>query len=388
MSAAEHCLAARGDGHDKSNVSAKQSIIVMNRASASPLVVLILSVAGLVLWVAGAAPSGESGPRILLLCDMEGVTAVTRPEDVNFGSLSYPAAQESLTEDANAAIRGLLKGGASEVVLTDAHGSGNPQPDYLLNRLPKGARFDIRARSYDPYIESMNATYAAVVAVGMHGRAAGRAFLPHTFTGHTRWVAAGHDMNESMILAASASRFAIPLILVTGDDVLQQEIAAFSPNTHYVVVKRVVSTTDAKPRLRAEVTAEIEEEAVRAVRNIGRIKPWQPASSHMPFANEYGYTMSEQASIAIRYPGAESVNDKTIRLRTESFVDAYVAFRALAGFTALVQPVLMVQSLPELEGGAEVLRKLQQRFSLAERTFEPTGPEVRPIFGPGRHGVK
>ena len=84
-----------------------------------------------------SAPSGQVGPKILLLCDMEGVTGVTNAEDVNFGSASYSAARESLTEDVNAAVRGLLIGGASEVVLTDGHGSGNPEPDYLLDRLPK-----------------------------------------------------------------------------------------------------------------------------------------------------------------------------------------------------------------------------------------------------------
>jgi D-amino peptidase len=313
---------------------------------------------------------------------------VTNAEDVNFGSASYPAARESLTEDVNAAIRGLLIGGASEVVLTDGHGSGNPEPDYLLDRLPKGARFDIRPRPYDPYIESVDTTYAAVVAIGMHGRAAGSGFLAHTFTGSTRWVAAGHEMNESMILAASAARFDIPLILVTGDDVLHKELAEFTPKTRYVVVKRAVSTTEAAPRPRAQVTAEIEAEAARAVRNIADVPHWRPAGFEAPFTNEFGYTMPEQASIAIRYPGAESMNDKTIRLRSDSFVDAYLAFRALAGFTALVRPTLMLQSLQQVDGGPEVLQKLQQRFPRPAPTFEPTGPEVRPIFGPGRHGVK
>ena len=175
---------------------------------------------------------------------------------------------------------------------------------------------------------------------------------------------------------------------MTGDDVLQQEVAAFTPNTRYVVVKRVVSTTEAAPRPRAQVTTEIEAEAARAVRNIAQVGSWRPAGFNATFANDFGYTMPQQASLAIRYPGAESVNDKTVRLRTNSFVEAYLAFRALAAFTALVAPTLMFGSLPEVEGGAEVLQKLQQRISGAERTFEPTGPEVQPIFGPGRHGVR
>jgi hypothetical protein len=101
----------------------------------------MLAAAALGALLALASPSS----KILLWYDMEGVTAAAAPRDVQLGGPNYPATRESLTEDVNAAIRGLLRAGASEVVLTDGHGSGNPEPDYLLDRLPKGARFDIPA---------------------------------------------------------------------------------------------------------------------------------------------------------------------------------------------------------------------------------------------------
>jgi D-amino peptidase len=170
-----------------------------------------------------------AGPRVLLVYDMEGVTAAAAPRDVQMGAPSYPATRESLTEDVNAAIRGLLEAGAAEVVLTDGHGSGNPEPDYLLDRLPMGARLERRDGPCDPFLDVVDRSFAAVVAVGMHGRGGGRGFLPHTFLGHTRWTMAGHELNESLIVAASAARFGVPLILVTGDDVLQQELAPELP---------------------------------------------------------------------------------------------------------------------------------------------------------------
>ena len=196
------------------------------------------------LWT--APPAAQPGLKVLLLYDMEGVTGATRPQDVSSGSESYPATRESLTADVNAAIAGLLKAGATEVVITDGHGSGSNEPDYILEKLPKGARFDLRDVPYDPYIETMDKSFSAMVAIAMHGRAGGKAFLAHTYNGHTKWVMGGHDMNESMLVAASAARFDIPLILVTGDDVLQKEIAAFSPATEYVVVKQALSVEAAQ----------------------------------------------------------------------------------------------------------------------------------------------
>jgi D-amino peptidase len=350
----------------------------------------LIAFAAVLLVCVALRGTAQTGPKVLLLYDMEGVSAAVRPQDVNFGSDTYAATRASLTDDVNAAIRGLLKAGAREVVLTDGHGSGNPEPDYLIDRLPPGARFEIRSEPYDPYLDAMDDTYDAMVAVAMHGRAGGRAFLAHTYNGHTRWQMGMHDMNESMLVAASFSRFDVPLILVTGDDVLREEIAAFSPDTEYVTVKRANSVEEAEPRPREEVSREIEAAAVRAVGKLKNIAPWRPRELQVgEFENRFGYVLPEQAGVAIAFPGAYSIDNKTIGLRTRSFVEAYQAFRALAGFTGLVGSSLMLRWLRETPGGQETFRTLQQRLpTRTDRTFAATGPKVEALGGLGTHGVR
>jgi D-aminopeptidase len=307
------------------------------------------------LAVALASPG--SGPRVLLVYDMEGVTAAAAPRDVQMGGPNYPATRESLTEDVNAAIRGLIKAGAAEVVLTDGHGSGNPEPDYLEGHMPRGARLERRDGPCDPFLDVIDRRFAAVVAVGMHGRGGGRGFLPHTFLGHTRWTMAGHELNESLILAASAARFGVPLILVTGDDVLKQELAPELPAAEYVVVKRALSADQAEAR---------------------------------PFENEFGYLFPEMASLAVNFPAARGVNDKTIALRTQDFREAYLAFRALVFFTPEVRPRLQLDNVRKVEGGPEALMRAQALWPTRDkRTFEPTAGAIdlrRSVFGP--HGAR
>lgn len=331
-------------------------------------------------------PAAQPDLKVLLLYDMEGVTGATRPEDVGSNSASYPATRESLTADVNAAIAGLLKAGATEVVITDGHGSGSDQPDYLLDKLPKGARFDLREVPYDPYIETMNKSFAAMVAIAMHGRAGGKAFLAHTYNGHTKWVMGGHDMNESMLVAASAARFDIPLILVTGDDVLQKEIAEFSPATEYVTVKRAASVESAEPRSREAVSADITAAAERALRNRGKVKPWKPALAS-PFENRYSYILPEQAAIAINFPNATPIDNKTVAVMTPDFMQAYLTFRSLAGFTGLATSRMMLGWLRETDSGREMARTLQAKLpSRAERSFAPTGKDIPRPFG--KHGYR
>ena len=331
-------------------------------------------------------PSAQPAVNVLLLYDMEGVTGAVRGQDVSIGSDSYPATRESLTADVNAAIAGLLEAGATEVVVTDGHGSGSNDPDYILEKLPKGARFDLRAVPYDPYIETMDRSFAAMVAIGMHGRAGGTGFLAHTYNGHTKWVMGGHDMNESMLVAASAARFDIPLILVTGDDILQKEIAAFSPETAYVVVKRAVSVDAAEPRPRETVSAEIAAAASRALRSRDRVKPWKP-SLPPAFENRYSYVLPEQAAIAINFPQAVPIDNKTVAVMTPDFMTAYLTFRGLAGFTGAATSRMMVGWLRDIDGGRDMLNALQAKLpSRADRTFQPTGKEIPRGFG--KHGYR
>ncbi|MBA3638467.1 MAG: M55 family metallopeptidase [Acidobacteriota bacterium] len=350
---------------------------------------VVLAVAGLSLaaiHLSSPRPAAQAAVKVLLLYDMEGVTGARRPQDVTAGSDSYPATRESLTADVNAAIAGLLKAGATEVVITDGHGSGSNEPDYLLDQLPKGARFDLREVPYDPYIETMDKSFAAMVAIAMHGRAGGQGFLAHTYNGHTRWIMGGHDMNESMLVAASAARFDIPLILVTGDDVLQKEIAAFSPSTEYVVVKKAVTVESAEPRPRRQVSADIAAAAERALRGRGKVTPWKPALPS-PFENRYGYILPEQAAIAINFPHASPVDNKTVAIRTPDFMEAYLTFRALAGVTGMATSRMMLGWLGDVEGGREIMRTLQGKLpSRTQRTFEPTGQEIPRPFG--KHGYR
>jgi len=85
--------------------------------------------------------------------------------------------------------------------------------------------------------------------------------------------------------------------------------------------------------------------------------------------------------------------DKTIRVQTSSFLEAYLAFRALAGFTGLATQRMLVNAIREEEGGPDLLQQVQDRLrragvrvSRTERSFEPTGTELR--RGYGNHGYR
>jgi D-amino peptidase len=327
---------------------------------------------------------------VLIVYDLEGPAGVQSSRAVSFGASGYAAARASLTAEVNAAIRGLLRAGASEVVLTDGHGSGNPDPDYDTSQLPERARHDIREVAYDPYIDACDGSFDAVVAIGMHSRAGGSGFLSHTYYGHTRWELNGLNLNESMIVAASAARFGIPLILVSGDDALQEEVTSFNPRIRYVVTKQALSRIRAEPRPEEEVVRELEAKAEDALRALDGIPAWSPAPAEGDWVSLFSYTRPEHASLAIEFPGAWEVNDRTIGLRTGDFLDAYLAFRALANFTALAPMRTIVDAMREVEGGMETYARIREHLAdLPRPGFESAGDRIdRSKSARGKHGYR
>ena len=84
------------------------------------------------------------------------------------------------------------------------------------------------------------------------------------------------------------------------------------------------------------------------------------------------------------------MNDRTIELESESFLGAYLTFRALANFTALAPMRTMFDALREVEGGMEVYRRIGEHLShLPAPGFEPAGTEIdMSASAKGRHGYR
>jgi D-amino peptidase len=179
--------------------------------------------------LSSAAGAQSRGLKVLLLYDMEGISAadeyrkttVAHPEQ-------YAQGRRSLTDDVNGAIAGLAAGGATEIVVVDGHGSGNnDSPDVIVDEIRKPGAMHFRATAFDIYMDSYDHSIDAIVAIGMHAGAGNRTgFLAHTYSAHDiEYRVNGVPFNETMILAMGAARLRIPVIMVSGDDQLERELS-------------------------------------------------------------------------------------------------------------------------------------------------------------------
>lgn len=217
-------------------------------------------------------PNTGDGIRVLIIHDMEGLSGQDDPRSYRFGTEQYAAGQEMLAADVNAVVDGLFAGGATEVVIADGHGSGNPDPDLRTDLLDERATQIIRDEPFDTYFDLPESEELdAVAVVGMHSKTGSGGFAAHTFTLGIDLLINGHPITETELVALSWGRFGVPVIFASGDDKLRGDLETM-PWIEYVTVKDAPSADSAVTRPVDEARADLREAARRAVERLAEAK--------------------------------------------------------------------------------------------------------------------
>ncbi len=160
--------------------------------------------------------------------DMEGASQLRGVREI-WGCLPeyWETGKPRLEADVQAACRGLLAGGASELVVLDNHGGNtvNVSSEVLPTRarLETWRDFDLR-----------NHEVEAMFQVGYHARGGVDGFLSHTYVPGLRLRVDGELISESHGRAWASG---VPLLGITGNDLHRQTIGSLS-DTPYLVVQR------------------------------------------------------------------------------------------------------------------------------------------------------
>ena len=189
---------------------------------------------------------------VALSVDMEGVSGITDMRECVSACAEYWERGKAFMEaDAAAAAAGLLEGGATEVVVLDNHGSGNPI-NVGAASLPRGARletwhvFDLGEHGVD-----------AMLQIGYHARGGVEGFLSHTYVPGLRLRVGDELISEShgRIWAAQ-----VPLLGIVGNDLHERTLGSLA-GTPYLVVQESSGRGSAK---RVHADAEESAQAIRA----------------------------------------------------------------------------------------------------------------------------
>jgi len=211
--------------------------------------------------------------KILVMVDMEGISGIVCSEQVGGQGPKYAEARRFLTEEANACVRGCLAGGATEVMVRDAHGTGH---NFIWDQLDGRATY-VQGNSPAERLPGI-AACDGMILLGYHALAGtAAAVLEHTMSSahwQNFWLN-GRLTGEIGIDAAFAGDHGVPTIMVSGDDKACAEARDLLPGVVTAEVKRGLATEGAV-LLPAERARElIEQKAADAVTACKGIAPLQ-----------------------------------------------------------------------------------------------------------------
>ncbi len=271
--------------------------------------------------------------KVYISADMEGATGVVAWKHVSPKESDYGRMRKLLTGDVNAAIRGAFRAGASEVLVNDAHG---PMVNILLEELDSRARLISGHNKHLCQMEGINDSFDACFLVAYHGREGGAdAVLNHTLLGRTVWEIRlnGKPVGETAISAALAGYYGVPVVLVTGDQLVSEEAASLIPGVRTVVVKEALDRYVACCLAPERTATMIEEAAAEALTNRHQVQPFV-VEGMVEF--EVDFKTTAQAHAAALLPMVRQVSPKTVALQGRDYLEA---FRLLFGALLLGRSV-------------------------------------------------
>jgi D-amino peptidase len=274
-----------------------------------------------------AALSGQAGKKVFISVDMEGISGISGSDQLSATGAEYNRSRKLMADDTNAAIRGARAGGATQIVVNDSHGS---MRNLRLEDLDPFAR--LISHSFKRYgmMEGLDESFDAAIFIGYHAQAGSpNGLFAHTGSGIVADVRVnGRSLGEGGLNTLVAGWFGVPVVLVTGDNVAVEQVAAVAKGTRTVAVKRAINPRAAELRPLAEVHKEIESVARDAVAAAKRIAPRRDAS----YKVELQLKDTLIPEIAEILPGLRRPAPDTIAFATDTMPRAYALIRVLYRF--------------------------------------------------------
>lgn len=263
--------------------------------------------------------------KIYLSVDMEGATGVTGPDDVNPGKPAYERFRKLLTRDVNAAIEGAIKGGATKIVVNEAH---NGMRNILIEELNPKAEMISGFTKPLCMMEGIDKTFDAAFLIAYHARAGTKAgILNHTLFGKEIVNIKINEklVGETAISSILAGYFGVPVVLVTGDDKVAREAVDLLGDVETAIVKEGMDRYVAKCLTPEESAIKIRESAESALK---RVKKFKPYKAETPIKFEVELISTAMAAVATLIPSVRREEPRTISLTSKDVLEGYKKFWA------------------------------------------------------------
>jgi D-amino peptidase len=292
------------------------------------------------LCLTGATVGAEAPARklkVYVSVDMEGISGAVTSDQLGPEAFEYARFREFMTREALAAVQAAREAGATEVLVCDSHGNGE---NLLVELFPP----DVRIVRAWPRVQGMMAgldeTFDAAMLIGYHASTDNpKGVRAHTFRSalYTHVALDGKPISEGSFAAAVAGSYGVPVVLVSGDDVMIAELRGQTGGTFEAAeVKKSLGFHSANTLPPAGAQALIAAKAKAALARRGEMKAFRLGNG--PFALELSFKHYLMAEVVSYLPGVERTDAHSIRYRLHDLGEVANFFTFLDHYDQELKP--------------------------------------------------
>ena len=207
--------------------------------------------------------------KVFISVDMEGISGLVRWMDVASQGIDFHINRRLMTADTNAAIAGAFDAGATEVIVEENHGVEDLCVLLMEEVDPRCEVIRGAGRPGATTMSGLTSDVGVVLLVGHHARAGSfPGIMAHTISGtwFARVLLDQKPIGEPDFFSLRAGELGIPVGMVSGDQIVAEQVLAFAPNAETAIVKhalahqsaRCIPPERARPIIQASAYAAVE----------------------------------------------------------------------------------------------------------------------------------
>ena len=296
---------------------------------------LITTFALIVITLVPLQVKAQSGLKVYISADMEGVVGAVTSDQLGPGGFEYSRFRQFMTAEVNAAIDAARSAGATEFVVSDSHGNGE---NLLIEELPDDIML---VRSWPRplgMMQGIDGTFDAAIFIGYHSSTTNpRGVRAHTMSSANYAAVLLNDipMPEAGINAAIAGHFGVPVVMISGDDAIVEEAQELLGPLEGATVKWSYGFHSAKTMMPAASYELIGEKVTRALERLSEFQPYQldtPAQLDLTFKS---YMPAEVLSYLSE---VERIDAHTVRFIGEDIVQISTFLQFVGRYSSSLTP--------------------------------------------------
>lgn len=260
--------------------------------------------------------------KIFMSSDIEGTCGIAHWDETEKSKGEYAAFANQMSREVAAACEGALCGGAEDIFVRDSHDSAR---NIIPSMLPEAVQI-FRGWGRDPYsmMSGVDESFGGVIFTGYHSAASWDGNpLSHTMNTQNNYVKVnGEYCSELMMNSLTAAMFGVPVLMVTGDQMLCDWFHTKVPEAVTVPVSygRGNGSISIHPDKAVRLIREGAEKAMK----LDADKCMYPMPETLEV--EVCYKLHHKARSASWYPGASLKDTTTVVYKSNNWMDVLTFF--------------------------------------------------------------